>query len=274
MSTTFRLWLERRARRVSDEDPPETVDTWRRIHTRRRIRVAILAVVVLAAAGVGVLLSGSSPKAGGQPGRASPVLIAQADRNQAASWISRQVAGAVIVSCDPVMCSALQAAGLPASREHRRAALGRAGPARLGPDRRDQRAEEPVRAAPDLGVRAGHPREVWHRERRGQRASGRAGRRRRLPEPVPRRHRRAEGRRRAVAARPRRDRSPGGQAAAVAGMVDARLLVAIATLAHMYQLHVVAFGDASPAPPGSRCGQPFSTTGLPDRRGWRRCALS
>ena len=249
ISTTFRLWLERRARRVSDEEPPETVDTWRRIHTGRRIRLAILAVVVLAAAGVGVLLSGSSPKAGGQPGRASPVLIAQADRNQAASWIGRQVSRSVIVSCDPVMCSALQAAGLPASNLD---VLRSGAPDPLASDviaatsvlrsqfgQRLTSVYAPVILAKfgtgsaEVDVRAVAPdgAAAYLSQFRADTAA-----------------RKADG------AQLLRDRgviaAPAARRQLSAGMVDARLLVAIATLAHMYQLHVVAFGDASPGAAG------------------------
>jgi hypothetical protein len=80
--------------------------------------MATLALVILAAAGVGVALTSGGTKAPRQPGRgnpANPVLSAQAARGQAAAWITQQVGRNTIVSCDPVMCSALLAKGFPAA---------------------------------------------------------------------------------------------------------------------------------------------------------------
>jgi hypothetical protein len=111
IATTIRLWWQRRGRR------------W------RRAGVAALALAVAVAAVLAVALSrvgGSSPsqhRAGGGrvPGQqpagsgANPLLTAQAARGEAAAWIDRQVSGATIVSCDPVMCTALLAHGFPAA---------------------------------------------------------------------------------------------------------------------------------------------------------------
>jgi hypothetical protein len=86
-------------------------------------------VVVVAAAGLALALSRPSGKAPGQhlaggreaPGQdragggANPVLGAQAVRSDAAAWIDQQVSRGTIVSCDPVMCSALLAHGFPAA---------------------------------------------------------------------------------------------------------------------------------------------------------------
>ena len=60
----------------------------------------------------------------GQPGRsggssgngASSLSAAIAARNQAAAWVAQQVSSGDIIACDPAMCSALQAQGLPAGR--------------------------------------------------------------------------------------------------------------------------------------------------------------
>jgi len=108
IATTIRLWWERRGRR------------W---------RWAGVAVLVVVAAGLAVALSrggGSAPsqhRAGGgrvssqhpTAGGANPVLTAQAARSEAAAWIDQQVSRGTIVSCDPVMCSALLAHGFPAA---------------------------------------------------------------------------------------------------------------------------------------------------------------
>jgi hypothetical protein len=110
IATTIRLWWERRGRR------------W------RWAGAAALAVVVVVAAGLAVALSRpgstapSQHRAGGKeaPSQvragsgANPVLTAQAARSAAAAWIDQQVSRGTIVSCDPVMCSALVAHGFPA----------------------------------------------------------------------------------------------------------------------------------------------------------------
>jgi tetratricopeptide (TPR) repeat protein len=77
-------------------------------------------VVLLAAGGVGVALSlphpghsGHGPATatrpvGGQPGGTASQLAA-------ATWVAQQVAHSAIVACDPLMCSALEAQGVPAA---------------------------------------------------------------------------------------------------------------------------------------------------------------
>jgi hypothetical protein len=118
IATTIRLWWERRGRRL----------WWARGRRPRWAGAAALAVVVAAAA-LAVALSQSGGKAPGQhlaggrgtPGQhragggANPVLSAQAARSDAAAWIAQQVSRGTIVSCDPVMCSALLAHGFPAA---------------------------------------------------------------------------------------------------------------------------------------------------------------
>jgi hypothetical protein len=99
IATTIRLWWERRGRR------------W------RWAGAAALAVVVVVAAGLAVALSRPGRTAPSQHragGGANPVLTAQAARSAAAAWIDQQVSRGTIVSCDPVMCSALVAHGFPA----------------------------------------------------------------------------------------------------------------------------------------------------------------
>jgi hypothetical protein len=113
-----------------------TVVLWFERHTRRprqpgqgRLRwvmaVSLLLVVGLAAL-AGVALAHDSAKTPAKPGGAArrpgtgqgginQVLTAQAARAQAAGWIAAQVGRNAIVSCDPVMCEALQGRGYPAS---------------------------------------------------------------------------------------------------------------------------------------------------------------
>lgn len=110
LATTVRLWIQRRRRRVGAASRSRRDSRW--------TRIAALAVVLLLAAGLGLVLSRvgtNSPAAeASRPGGPNPVLTAQAARDQAAVWISRQVGRGTIVACDPVMCSDLLARGLPA----------------------------------------------------------------------------------------------------------------------------------------------------------------
>jgi hypothetical protein len=80
-----------------------------------------VAVVALGAGVVGVVIghaaSPSSSAASRDSGPGSAVLAASAaTRGEAAAWIAGQVAASAIVACDPAMCAALQADGLPATR--------------------------------------------------------------------------------------------------------------------------------------------------------------
>jgi hypothetical protein len=52
------------------------------------------------------------------PAQNSPAAlqIAAADRNQAAAWIAQQILPSVLIGCDPLMCQALEAANVSASR--------------------------------------------------------------------------------------------------------------------------------------------------------------
>ena len=92
----------------------------RPVRSRRRIPSLLAAIVVLlAVGGVAVALlrphagpSGHGPAAasrpaGGQPGNMAAQL--------AAVWVAQQVARSAIVACDPLMCSVLEAHGVPAA---------------------------------------------------------------------------------------------------------------------------------------------------------------
>jgi hypothetical protein len=129
IATTIRLWWERRGRRL-----------WRARGRRQRRVVASALAVAVVAGGLAVALTQSGGKSpgqhlaggrgapgqhragGGEPpgqhrpgGGANPVLSAQTARSDAAAWIDQQVSRGTIVSCDPVMCSALLAHGFPAA---------------------------------------------------------------------------------------------------------------------------------------------------------------
>ena len=120
IGTTVRLWLERHplvGRKAG----------------RRGVLVA--AVVVLAVGAAGVLIAsatsspstapaststsalrGTSPDSTTAGAGAGALGAATATRAQAAKWVAQQVAASAIVACDPAMCAALQADGLPAAR--------------------------------------------------------------------------------------------------------------------------------------------------------------
>src|ERR1700677_2802948 len=125
IKTTFRLWLARRtAARLLGE-------------TRRWPLVLLWVVVIggLAAALAAVLVDQPGPAAVAAPGKPSvthpssspsstsdpaptqPGVQASAlARGQAAAWVAQQVSPSAIVSCDPAMCSVLQAHGVPSSQ--------------------------------------------------------------------------------------------------------------------------------------------------------------
>jgi len=82
----------------------------------RRYRIAGLLVAVIAliaAAVIALLLSSGSGTAGnGHGGQGAPGTGA-GERNLAAAWIAGQVSRTAVVACDPVMCRALAAHGVP-----------------------------------------------------------------------------------------------------------------------------------------------------------------
>src|SRR5258708_33361907 len=72
----------------------------------------------VACAFIGYAVTSSAKPAAARSGSV-PVVALQAaatTREQAAQWIAGQVAPSAIVSCDPAMCAALQAAGVSAGR--------------------------------------------------------------------------------------------------------------------------------------------------------------
>jgi hypothetical protein len=82
----------------------------------RRYRIAGLLVAVIAliaAAAVALLLSGHSGAAeNGHGGQGAPGGGA-GERSLAAAWVAGQVSRTAVVACDPVMCGALAARGVP-----------------------------------------------------------------------------------------------------------------------------------------------------------------
>ena len=81
---------------------------------RYRVAGLLVAVIALAAAAVIVLLlSGRSGAAGNHQGGQGAPGAGAGERNLAAAWVAGQVSRAAVVACDPVMCRALTAHGVP-----------------------------------------------------------------------------------------------------------------------------------------------------------------
>ena len=102
-STTVRLWFDRHYRR----------------RTGRRRLVLVLSALVAMALGAGVTLAFTQRETGSaQVSRPTPnaIQVAQADRQQAARWIAREVASNIVVGCDLEMCNQLQKSGFPGAR--------------------------------------------------------------------------------------------------------------------------------------------------------------
>ncbi len=114
IATTVRLWRQRHP--VAGLK----VTGWRLLAL---IACAVLAVsAAIAAVAIGTSTTTTTSSAS-QPGKANSapripasLQAATATRTAAARWIAAQVSPAAIVACDPAMCAALQASGLPAGR--------------------------------------------------------------------------------------------------------------------------------------------------------------
>jgi hypothetical protein len=105
--TTVRLWLQRHRR------------------SGRRPQRGILALSALAAMALGALVTLAVTQSGQKAATAQPsnaaqntpsqLQIAAATRSQAAAWIKAQVLPGTVISCDALMCNALETAGVPAA---------------------------------------------------------------------------------------------------------------------------------------------------------------
>jgi hypothetical protein len=257
VATTISLWLSRRmprpgrGRRGGLRRP-----SWHLSHRAARgLRLATL-VLALAAVAVTVLrftAVSTATARSSSPGRTHPARASQdaAVQARAAAWIAGQVSSAEIIACDPAMCAALQAHGVPAGRLLPVGPVGPVGPAKTGfPDADVIVASPSIRSqfgprlsddyAPALlasfgsgasliDVRAAFPggAAAYNSAVRADAAA-----------------------RKSAAAQLLRSRrimvSPQGAAQLRAGEVDSRLLVMLVALASLQPLRVVAFGDASP----------------------------
>ncbi len=121
----------------------------RRLHLRwpaqtrwRVLTVVALAAVLFVAGAISIALTrgpapaghargGARMAAAGRAAAPAAIRAAAAARAAAARWIGGQVSAGAIVSCDPQMCTLLQAQGIPAARL---LALGGSTPDPLGSD--------------------------------------------------------------------------------------------------------------------------------------------
>jgi hypothetical protein len=113
IATTLRLWLQRHTNRS------------RRSTARHQRGIVVLSAVAAMALGALVTLAftdhGPASKApSARPPSSVPAAaalqVAAANRGQAAAWIAQQILPSALIGCDPLMCQALQAAGVSASR--------------------------------------------------------------------------------------------------------------------------------------------------------------
>jgi hypothetical protein len=113
--TTLRLWRQRHRRRG------------RRPASWRQRGVLLLSAVAAMALGALVTLAATHHQEQARkasavqptelaPSTPSALQMAAATRSQAAAWIAQQVLPSVLIGCDPLMCQALEAADVSASR--------------------------------------------------------------------------------------------------------------------------------------------------------------
>ena len=195
LATTVSLWVGRRVARLR--------------HPRLALILTICVVVAAAAVVSVVQVSGTSSRTASAPRpHAVPPAWARgaagAVRTQAATWAASQLSSAETVGCDPLMCAALRAHGVAASRAGAGDRAGCRGRRCGGRSAFGRRAAERAGAAGQLRVR-GQPGRGPHRS---------PGRVRRLPAGRGGRPGRAPVRGRAVAAQPaHRGRGPGRRTA-------------------------------------------------------------
>ena len=260
LATTVRLWLRRRLSWTRRSRPGRA--RWLALIVAGLVAVALLATL---------MLSGQNSPSAGRPGAAAKaVAAATAVRQQAAAWVASQVSPNAIVACDPAMCAALEAQGVPAGRL---LVLTRARADPLGSDL--VVATAAVRG--QFGARLAG---VYAPVTLASFGSGTARIDVRVVAPDG-----AAAYRAALAADERARAVCGGQLlrnrgihvsaaarpALADGGVDPRLLVTLATLAHLHPLDIASFSRASP---GASAGVPLRSaeiTGAAPRGSASRC---
>lgn len=256
--TTIRLWTRRRFLR----DRPSRRD---RLSGRNRPgrftsgswRIVVLVIVIIVAVGLAVGLPRDPKKPASGPGRTALGTPA-AVRAQAAGWVVQQVSRTAIVSCDPAMCAVLQARGFP---------LGNL--LVITPSSNDPLGSDLIAATSVLRSQFGNRlTSVYAPVVAASFGAGSAGIQMRVIA--------AQGAA-VYLAQLRSDLAdrqsngsqllhnhgvtvaPSARPQLSAGLVDARLLAAIATVAGFHPLRIVSFGDASP---GAAAGTPLRSATL------------
>jgi hypothetical protein len=127
IATTLRLWMQRHVIPARLHKPAAA--------SQYRVLTAVVVIVVAAAsvAAFAIARSNGAPSPAYAASSAGPVpsgpvasgpgptltskalAAAAASRQQAAAWVATQVSHGVIVSCDPLMCAAIQQRGFPAA---------------------------------------------------------------------------------------------------------------------------------------------------------------
>jgi hypothetical protein len=233
IATTLRLWLERH----------------HVFAPSRRVAVTLAAVAIAAGVSGVFIVHATTSAASRDPGprsvSAAALGASAATRGAAARWIAGQLAASAIVACDPAMCAALQADGLPAARL---LVLGTATADPLGSDvvvatpavrnefgTRLQNVYAPVVIA-SFGTGAGRI------DIRAIAPDGTAAYEMALA--ADRLSRMSAGRQ--LLANPRITVASGARTALTAGDVDPRLLMMLAALVVEQPVRITAFGDPSP----------------------------
>ena len=229
LATTVSLWVGRRAARLR--------------HPRLALILALCVVVAAAAVVSVVQVSGPSSRtaSASRPQAAPPAWARGAAgtvRTQAATWVASQLSSAATVGCDPLMCAALRAHGVAASR------LVPAGPDAAGVDvvvaSASSASAAGQQSAPVLLASFGSGANLV--EVRTAPPDGSAAYQRAVAADLA--ARRSAG---AQLLHSQRIGVAGPAAAQLqAGQVDSRLLIMLAMLASQHPWQVVAFGGASP----------------------------
>ena len=240
LTTTVRLWARRRMQK-----------------TRWRALAGLAAAVLLFAAGAltatliegtpagnssGTSQGGGSTAQGGTPGGVGGALAyVTTARKQAANWVAEQVNPDETIGCDPMMCTALQAANIQANRL-----------IMLGPSQPDPLGSEILLDTATLRAQFGPRLEaVYAPVSLAAFGSGAARVEVRFVTPNSAHAYRAEvardvAARKAAGTEMLRNHSihatPHARRQLIAGQVDTRLLVTLVTLAHSYPVEIISFG--------------------------------
>ena len=216
-------------------------------HRRRVLGLAAAVVIALAAGGVAGFLT--RPHAGhsghGAASRSAGSQPLSAASQLAAVWVAQQIASSTIVACDPLMCSALEAQGVPAAnllvlRADATSPLG-AQVVVVTPAVRDQFGSR-MDSVYAPSVIAGFGSGAGQVSVQVVAQNG--------PTPYLTALRQDAADRKAAGAQLLANKhiqaSAGAQAQLAAGTVDARLLIMLPALAAVHPIQILAFGDPAP----------------------------